>query len=111
VESSPVNYSTRELWIASGIPTVHNMVWIALSPHKRKSRLAPPRFANMEHAAEAGIVAHVALDSAATDRPGKAKPEQLNEATLITRYRRGLQKVSEQGTHVLSYAAAGTTRD
>lgn len=93
---SPVNYSTRELWIASGIPTVHNMVWIALSPHKRKSRLAPPRFANMEHAAEAGIVAHVALDSAATDRPGKAKPEQLNEATLITRYRRGLQKVSEQ---------------
>ncbi|GAA5874273.1 hypothetical protein JCM3774_000927 [Rhodotorula dairenensis] len=93
---SPVNYSTRELWLASGIPTVHNMVWIALSPHKRQSRMAPPRFANMEHAAEAGIVPHAALDAAATDRPGKAKPEQLNDATLIHRYRRGLQKVSEQ---------------
>lgn len=65
----------------------------------------------MEHAAEAGVVAHVALDAAATDRPGKAKPEQLNEATLIRRYRRGLQKVSEQGVHVLWYAAAHTDRN
>ncbi|BGP53934.1 hypothetical protein JCM8202v2_001506 [Rhodotorula sphaerocarpa] len=88
---SPVNYSSRELWLSSGLPSLHNMVWIAMSPNKKRSREH-----NSEHVAEAGNITAQAAMRTDMDRPGKAKPEQLNEAALIRRYRRGQRKVNEQ---------------
>lgn len=101
---SPVNYSSRELWLSSGLPSVHNMVWIAMSPNKKRSREH-----NSDHVAEAGNITAQAAMRTDMDRPGKAKPEQLNEAALIRRYRRGQRKVNEQGAHHLEIWIADRT--
>ncbi|GJN88474.1 hypothetical protein Rhopal_001440-T1 [Rhodotorula paludigena] len=94
---SPINYSGTELADAIGLHSVHNMVWIALSPQKRRERrLARNPHAGEDDLAENGLANTLARQQSAKAHPGRVTEEQRSELALNRRWRRGKAKVDRQ---------------
>ncbi|GAA6026956.1 hypothetical protein JCM8097_005993 [Rhodosporidiobolus ruineniae] len=101
---SPVNYSSRELAEAVGIPKMHNMVRFVTNPHYRRRRLSATRTHNAEDLAESGL-APPALErrmSAQPTAPGRMSRNKVEEMAFQNRWKRGREKVwrqEEQSRH------------
>ncbi|BGP38045.1 hypothetical protein JCM10449v2_001972 [Rhodotorula kratochvilovae] len=93
---SPINFSGTELADAVGLNSVHNMVWIALSPQKRRERRLADHPRSEDDLAEAGLAATLARQRTVRSHPGRSTEEDKDELALNRRWRRGKEKVIRQ---------------
>ncbi|BGP22909.1 aquaglyceroporin related protein [Rhodotorula toruloides] len=97
---SPINYTGQELADSMRLHTIHNMVWIALSPNKRRARRQAIEANNPEALAESGLAPYapnVFQPPVRRDHPpGRATEKQREEADFTQRWRRGKEKVWQE---------------
>lgn len=97
---SPINYTGQELADAMRLHTMHNMVWMALSPNKRRARRQAIEANNPDALAESGMAPYapdVFQPPVRRDHPpGRATEKQREEANFTQRWRRGKEKVWQE---------------
>ncbi|BGO97797.1 hypothetical protein NBRC10513v2_001793 [Rhodotorula toruloides] len=97
---SPINYTGQELADAMRLHTMHNMVWMALSPNKRRARRQAIEANNPDALAESGMAPYapdVFQPPVRRDHPpGRATEKQREEADFTQRWRRGKEKVWQE---------------
>ncbi|GAA6051197.1 hypothetical protein JCM3770_002585 [Rhodotorula araucariae] len=93
---SPINFSGHEIADAVGLHSMHNMVWIALSPQKRRERRLARNPHSADDLAEAGLATTLTRKRSLRSHPGRPTEEAKDELALNRRWRRGKAKVIRQ---------------
>ena len=93
---SPVNFTGHEVADAMGLYSVHNMVWIALSPEKRRERRFADNPRSQDDLAENGLATTLARRDSARILPGRSTQQDKSELRLENRFKRAQANVLRQ---------------
>ncbi|GAA5901441.1 hypothetical protein JCM8208_001804 [Rhodotorula glutinis] len=93
---SPVNFTGHEVADAMGLYSVHNMVWIALSPEKRRERRFADNPRSQDDLAENGLATTLARRDSARILPGRSTQQDKSELRLENRFKKAQANVLRQ---------------
>ncbi|GAA5835411.1 hypothetical protein JCM9279_004533 [Rhodotorula babjevae] len=93
---SPVNFTGHEVADAMGLYSVHNMVWIALSPEKRRERRFADNPRSQDDLAENGLATTLARRDSVRILPGRSTQQDKSELRLENRFKKAQANVLRQ---------------